>query len=154
MLLVHLTILMLAKLVVDNMRVTAGIAIILNKEKVLLIHPTNAKWWGTYSIPKGGVEDGETFREAASRETFEEVGIHISQGSLGEANKIEYSSGKLIWYYVYHINSVGEIGLLSEIVPKNMLQKEEVDWAGFVSFKDAKKRLLPPQYQVLKNHFT
>jgi 1,4-dihydroxy-2-naphthoyl-CoA synthase len=31
------------------------------------------------------------------------------------------------------INSLSDIGLISEIVPKNQLQKEEVDWAGFLS---------------------
>lgn len=132
------------------MEKSCGIAIILKNEKILLVHPTSAKWWGTYSIPKGHVEPGENPRQTASRETFEETGIHVSPSSLRVSGILEYKSGKIVEYFLYHIENVSEIGLLSEVVPKNMIQMNEVDWAGFVSFQDAKKRMKKDQLVILK----
>lgn len=129
---------------------SCGIAVILNNSKILLVHPTNSKWWGSYSIPKGGVEKGENPRQTASRETFEETGIHISPSALKVSNFIQYKSGKIIEYFIYHIDNLADIGLISDMVPKNMLQMKEVDWAGFVTFQDAKKRIHKEQLDILK----
>ena len=50
---------------------SAGLLII-QDNKILLAHPTNAPWYGSYTIPKGKVEDGETYIDTAIRETKEE----------------------------------------------------------------------------------
>ena len=46
-----------------------------------------------------------------------------------------------------NINSLSEIGLENEIVPKDQLQIEEVDWAGFLTrdemIKKSFHRFLP-----------
>lgn len=133
------------------MKKSAGIAIILNGIKILLVHPTSSRWWGTYGIPKGGIDEGETVPEAASRETFEEVGIYIPTRFLKDQQYIMYKNDeKKVFYYVYHISDPSEIGLASEIVPKNMLQLKEVDWAGFVDFEEAKKRMNKWQLPIVK----
>ncbi len=46
---------------------SAGIIIILNREKLLLSHPTNARWNNTYSFPKGHIEENESQIDAAIR---------------------------------------------------------------------------------------
>ena len=56
------------------MQISAGL-LILHNNKILLIHPTNAPWYGTYSIPKGKLEKDETIIQAAIRETEEEIEI-------------------------------------------------------------------------------
>jgi len=38
------------------MKKSAGVIIILNNNKILLSHATNAKWEKTFSFPKGGIE--------------------------------------------------------------------------------------------------
>ena len=43
------------------MVISAGLLII-HDNKILLVHPTNAPWYGTFSIPKGEVEEGEELK--------------------------------------------------------------------------------------------
>ncbi|MEK4520417.1 NUDIX domain-containing protein [Psychrobacillus sp. FSL W7-1457] len=53
-----------------------GATIILEQGRVALIKRT--KPFTTYYVfPGGGIEDGETPEEAAIRETYEELGVHV-----------------------------------------------------------------------------
>ena len=64
------------------MKVSAGVAIVLNKEKVLLCHPSNASWGTNYSFPKGGVDIGEGILDAAMRELREETSVIVSKSQI------------------------------------------------------------------------
>lgn len=136
---------------------SAGLAVIYKKSKILLVHPKNARWTNSYSIPKGHVELGETSLEAAIRETKEEVGIefHINT-AYGEEKQLFYTKQKdgkpwkKLSYFVLHIEELSQIGLSSEVVPKDQLQATEVDWAGFVSFDDAKSRMIPALLKIIE----
>ena len=130
------------------MRKSSGIAIILGN-KILLCHPTNSYWKNSYSIPKGHIEDGESKLDAALRECKEETGLDISRmiGRFEGPEDIEYKNKdkkphKVVSYYVLRINSISEIGLESEIVPKKQLQIAEVDWAGFITKSEASTKML------------
>lgn len=122
----------------------AGLVILFDDE-ILLVHPTNAPWKGTYSIPKGKIEDFETILEAAIRETREEIGIDFSkffmQGKLPDGvilykrNKNAGKTYKKVFYYVVRIYDK------KPVINQEKLQKEEVDWAGFVPYKEAKKKI-------------
>lgn len=136
-------------------RDTAGVAIIYNS-KILLVHPANGSWVRPImGIPKGGVEPGEDLLEAALRELKEETGISVSPDKLDPApEKVEVfnKSGKYqnsIYYFKYNISDLSEIGLDSISVPKQQLQKEEVDWAGFVDIKDAYHKVARAQLIIL-----
>lgn len=128
------------------MKISAGI-IIKWKGKILLCHPTGKSWTNTYTPPKGGVNLGEEIKDAAIRETFEETGIQISYSQLvNEPILIEYHSEKnkiykKVWLYVLAIDDLTEIGLSSDVVPVKQLQKEELDWAGFLSKEEAQGKL-------------
>lgn len=51
--------------------------------KILLLRRKNTGWMdGYYGVPSGHVEAGETFRQAACRETMEEVGIKLQPEQL------------------------------------------------------------------------
>jgi ADP-ribose pyrophosphatase YjhB (NUDIX family) len=124
------------------MIVSAGIVIIQNK-KILLAHPTRASWTGTYSIPKGKVEEGESLIEAAIRETKEEVGLTIARESLNPAPRlIQYRNkhGKLR-KKVYCFLMKEKDTSFPDVLPKDTLQPEEVDWAGFLTKTQAKKKI-------------
>ena len=119
---------------------SAGLVLI-HDNKILLEHPTGAKWWGTYSIPKGHLEEGENALVAAIRETSEEIGIDFSIEHLKPIAEgyIDYQSMveqvyKRVWYFV--------IELPHTINPDDCrLQLEEVDWVGWVGKDEAEKRI-------------
>jgi 8-oxo-dGTP pyrophosphatase MutT (NUDIX family) len=133
----------------------AGIAIVYDS-KILLVHPANGSWVKPImGIPKGGIEEGEDLMEAALRELHEETGITLSPDKIEPTvqtvevfNKDgQYRSS--LHYFVCRINDLSEIGLDSLSVPKSQLQKEEVDWAGFVNIKEAYGKVSRAQLIIL-----
>lgn len=135
----------------------AGVVIILN-DKLLVVHHTNSSWnKRTLSIPKGTIEPFETEKEAAFRELYEEVGISIPENKipLSPESITIYSGNKptsILSYYAVYINSLEEIGLTSEVIPKHMLQLKEVDWAGFIPKSLAYEKLIQSQLIILDRH--
>lgn len=126
------------------MDITAGILIVLNN-KVLLCHPTNASWINTFSPPKGLIEDGESIIDAAIRECFEETSIVIDRSKIGKEFIVNYKKGNFTYkrahLFLYQINSLSEIQLTSDLVEKEKLQIDEVDWVGFISKEEANKKI-------------
>lgn len=53
--------------------------IVVNNGKVLLLNTVHT---GTYSLPGGGIEIGETIETALKREVLEETGIEIDMGNF------------------------------------------------------------------------
>lgn len=128
---------------------SSGLAIIYD-EKILLVHPKNARWTNSFSIPKGHVEPEESALEAAIRETQEEVGISVRYSLIKmpalECFYVKQKTGKpwkKLSYFIVKIKDLSEIGLTNEVLPKSQLQEEEVDWAGFIPFEEAKKKMIP-----------
>ena len=120
--------------------ISAGLVIIADN-KILLCHPTGQKWFGSYSIPKGHLEDGEDLLEAAIRETYEELGLkfEINQIEPNSEGYINYrdENGELykrVYFYIIELEKPIDID-------KNKLQKEEIDWAGFLNKEEAEKRI-------------
>jgi predicted NUDIX family NTP pyrophosphohydrolase len=119
---------------------SAGL-VILYDNKILLAHPTGQKWYGTYSIPKGHIEEGEDRLEAALRETQEELGIKFDEDQV-EPNSEGYinyrdENGELykrVYFYIIELNKPINID-------KTKLQKDEIDWAGFLTKEEAEKRI-------------
>ena len=62
------------------MDTTCGIYLVNNKNQILLVHPINAPKF-MWSIPKGLMNKGETYLEAALRETFEETNVKLDMES-------------------------------------------------------------------------
>ena len=135
----------------SKLALSAGLVII-QDNKMLLLHPTGAPWKKSYSIPKGHVEEGEGILEAALRESKEEAGIDPDNLIIEdpEPNKfIDYTNkkGKLykrVYYFVAHPE---------QPISKFKLQKKEVDWGGFLSKEEAKDRIFwrfKPLLKLLK----
>ena len=132
-----------------GVRIAAGLVII-QDNKILLVHPTNSPWYGTYSIPKGGMDKQEDPLEAARRETREETGIKIKRKHISTKNAgfIDYTDkrGK-VYKRVYYF-----VAKPTKPITKDMfnLQLKEVDWAGFISKKEAEKRIFGRFRSLLK----
>lgn len=135
-------------------RRAAGIAIVW-AGKILLVHPTNSSWQKrTIGIPKGGIDPGESEIDAAIRETFEETGIRVPKEMLDPAPEtIDFFRGGKpngnLTYYVCRIQAPSEIGLAGDRVPKEQLQLNEIDWAGFLSFDEAYAKISYAQLIIL-----
>lgn len=136
-------------------KTSAGLAIIYDN-KILLAHTTSRGWYGSYGIPKGGIDKGESKLDAAIRETREEVGITIPKNLI---DKTEHTftvstkkyGNKIVYYYVAQISNLSQIGLKDLKVPKKQLQLEEVDWAGFLDYREATKRIMKSQAVLINN---
>lgn len=129
--------------------ISAGISIIYRNEAILLVHPNGAVLSDFYGMPKGRVEEGETTLDAALRETCEEVGIVVPRSEIDPSKEeiVRYTNKrgkcrKRVHVFPYHITDYSEIGLDRPVLPVSMLQREEVDWAGFVPFGDAERIVL------------
>jgi len=136
-------------------KTSAGLAIIYDN-KVLLAHTTSRGWYGSYGIPKGGIEKGESKLDAAIRETEEEVGIKIPKKLIDPTEHTFVVSTKkyghkIVYYYIVKIDKLSQIGLKDLKVPKGQLQVEEVDWAGFLDYKEAMKRIMKSQVPLINN---
>ncbi|MBO6159813.1 MAG: NUDIX domain-containing protein [Firmicutes bacterium] len=80
------------------MRDRAAVVMWCKKEKkVLLLHRIK-HGRSYYVVPGGGVEDGESFQQAAVRELFEEVGVDIQEDALHPLCYHEDENGRN-WYY-------------------------------------------------------
>jgi len=132
------------------MEISAGLVII-QQNKILLAHPTNAPWYGTYTIPKGKIEGHENPIEAAIRETEEEVGVKINIDDIKDKKKpyiIEYKNQlgnvyKILYYYVAEPK-------IEIVIDKNKLQQREVNWAGFCDKDEALSRIFWRFEEMLK----
>jgi 8-oxo-dGTP pyrophosphatase MutT (NUDIX family) len=135
---------------------SAGLAIIYNG-LILLGHTTGRGWYGSYGIPKGGIEDGEDKMSAAIRETFEEVGIKVPINLIDPTEYTfvvtskNHKYNKTVYYYIVKIDSLSQIGIEELKLPKSQLQVDEIDWAGFLNYNEAFKRIMKSQLTVLNN---
>jgi|688.fasta_scaffold1126527_2 8-oxo-dGTP pyrophosphatase MutT (NUDIX family) len=80
--------------------IASGLFIVRKDNKVLICHPTNHKE-DFFSIPKGKVEDDETFLEGAFRETYEETNLDLSKSNdftIYPMQSVNYSHKKKILY--------------------------------------------------------
>jgi hypothetical protein len=55
----------------------------------------------------------------------------------------------ILTYFVAKINSLDDIGLDQEVLPKFMLQLSEIDWAGFITIEEAYATIQQAQLIIL-----
>lgn len=126
--------------------------------EVLLVHPGGPFWRnkdaGAWSIPKGGVNEGEDVLAAARREFEEETGVAPS-GNFVQLPSIKYRSGKTVhaWCFEGDCDTTQCKSILAtmEWPPKSGKQVEfaEIDKAEFFDLPTAKKKILPAQLPLL-----
>jgi len=132
-----------------SIKISSGLVVIQNN-KILLVHPTNSPWRKTYSIPKGHLKKDEDILDAAIRETKEETGITIKKKHISTTLKryIDYTDERgNIYKRVYYFLAFPK----KEIKPSDLKpQMKEVDWVGFLSKSEAKKKIFGRFTPLLK----
>jgi len=77
-------------------------AIIIERDRVVLVKRAHPPLQGEWSIPGGALEMGETLRQAVAREALEETGLVIEVGELlGVYDRIlRDADGRIRYHYV------------------------------------------------------
>lgn len=76
---------------------SAGV-LFLKDGAVFMGHATETPHW---DIPKGGVDKGESFINAAVRETFEETGFVVDPSDLQFMGHLDYTNKKKLALFLY-----------------------------------------------------
>jgi putative (di)nucleoside polyphosphate hydrolase len=82
---------------------SCGVLLLNPQDELLLCHATGAAHW---DIPKGLGEPGETPRETALRETFEETGLRLTPDSLRDLGVFSYLRTKDLHLFAARIESI------------------------------------------------
>lgn len=126
--------------------------------QVLLAHPGGPffrnKDEGAWSIPKGEVEPGEDWLEAAQREFEEEIGV-TPLGPFTPLTPVEQKGGKVVHAWAFEgdcdPSAIVCNTFTMEWPPRSGQQVRfpEVDKAEFFNLVTAKKKINPAQVSLL-----
>jgi 8-oxo-dGTP diphosphatase len=111
--------------------VAVGVVVKRGRE-VLLVRRLNEPSRGRWSLPGGAVELGETLREAARREVWEECGLQVEPGEVLAVvdNIVRDEAGHIRFHYVL-IDLLaeyagGELAAASDISDARWVREEEL----------------------------
>lgn len=139
-----------------GIRHTVGIVFEYNN-KILLVHPTGEPKTKSFSYPKGGADSGESYEDTAVREVREETGIDYPKENLKDKpfHSLQYfkrDALKIQYFYIVKLTPEEYKRYINVIIiPKENLQLEEVNWAGFVDIKEC-EILLKDKFEVILNY--
>lgn len=139
---------------------TAGLLLYRRAEEleVFLVHPGGPFWAkkdvGSWSLPKGEIDDGEDPLQAARREFTEETGFPID-GEFRRLDPVRQSGGKIV--QAWAVEGDCDPALLRsnsfslEWPPKSGRVQDfpEADRGGWFPILEARKRILPAQEPLL-----
>jgi 8-oxo-dGTP pyrophosphatase MutT (NUDIX family) len=130
----------------DRYKLSAAVFIVLLRHgKVFMIRRKATGWMdGLFSIAAGGLEAGETIREAARREASEELGIELSPDDLIYAHTLHArtSDGDWIGHFVTAIKWDGE---------PHAAEPEKHDCCGWHPLYNLPSTTIPYVRQALTN---
>jgi 8-oxo-dGTP diphosphatase len=121
----------------------SGRGIVINNDKILLNEFGGGKY---YNIPGGGVEPGETVKQAVVREILEESGLNVTIGDLIFALEYEPNNCSFIYGEIPQISFVFRCFLdgddkikppsIPDVDPDNPEMSSEAKWVQISNLKD------------------
>jgi len=131
-----------------------------NLVEILLVHPGGPFWQkkdiGSWSIPKGEVEEGEELLKAAFRETQEEMGLKLEENQPLPLNPVKQKSGKIIYAFALQadvkIDNIKSNLFEMEWPPRSGKKQSfpEVDKAQWFSIEEAKMKIVRGQIAIIE----
>lgn len=127
----------------------------------LLVHPGGPFWakrdLGAWTIPKGGLEDGEDPRDCALREMGEELGAApvLDLDDLIELGSVRQRAGKVVEAWAAEAEfdpaALASNAFTMEWPPRSGKEQEfpEVDRAEWFELEGARRKILPAQSALL-----
>jgi predicted NUDIX family NTP pyrophosphohydrolase len=127
--------------------------------EVLLVHPGGPFWqrrqWGSWSIPKGEVSEGEALLAVAEREFAEEMGSAAPAGPRRPLGQVKQSGGKVVHAWAvegdFDAAGISSNTFSIEWPPRSGRHQEfpEVDEAQWFSLDEARRRIVSGQQPLL-----
>lgn len=127
--------------------------------EVLLVHPGGPFWrtrqWGSWSVPKGEIEAGETAAAVAEREFAEELGQPAPVGPRVDLGEITQKNGKRVRAWAVSgdldCSTVVSNTFTLEWPKGSGVEREfpEVDEARWFALDEARRRILEAQVPLL-----
>ena len=135
--------------------VTCALAVITPAAKMLIVHPTNAGYYASWSLPKGIKDPGEAERDAAARECFEETGLDLRDvaDKFIDCGRHSYVAGKDLHMFLYEMDRDPDETLFectTHFTDKSGKQVVEVDRHSLVDYADLKKLLNKKQLAIVE----
>lgn len=128
--------------------------------EVLLVHPGGPffrnKDEGSWSVPKGLVDDGEEGLDAARREFEEETGFPVTAEEFVELGEVQQKSGKRVRAWAFEgdcdPSNIESNTFELEWPPRSgkMRTFPEVDRAEFFGLGEASSKINPRQVEFLE----
>ncbi len=137
----------------EEKKLSCGV-IVTDGTKLLAIIP-----WGKkhqLDIPKGGIDEGESPRDCAARELFEETGLVVAPSRLTDLGETPYNQFKTLHLFLMKTKLPNIRNLKCTSFFTNPYGKEVPEAAGFeyVEFNDPRfYQSLKPILRIIQNHF-
>ncbi len=125
--------------------------VITDGNKLVVGHVTRGKWW---DLPKGGMNPGESFLEAALRELNEETGLVVEDTSaLTPLGVFLYKPKKDLVLYLWKVEQMPDpTSLVCKSTFKDSKGRDvkELDQFKVVTWQEAANLVNPDMQKVLK----
>lgn len=136
--------------------VTCALLVVTPSGKIVMVHPTNAPYLESWSLPKGIKEHFETEEVAAARECFEETGLDFRDKTddFEDLGRHPYVKGKDLHLFMYQTKDEIDSTLLectTHFTDRKGNQVVEVDRYSVSDINSAKKLLNPKQLKLIMN---
>lgn len=120
-----------ASLVIHVKAYSSGVAVLDDKQRLLMVQEAQSQAKGLWHIPAGSVEQGESFEAAALREAYEETGLSLKLDRLLNTYLGTFPSGdpivRLVWLASIQENLKLEPVFKEEILECKFISKADFD---------------------------
>lgn len=133
-------------------KVSCGI-ILTDGTQYLMCHPTGSYWW---NIPKGVMDPGETYAEAAVRELKEETGLNASTKDIDYLGYFSYKRDKDLALFLMKVDTMPDVRQLfcASTFKQGQKQLPEMDAFQIVSKQTFLEKINPSLRKIIENLLT